>query len=264
MNVVREQWNGKANEWIAFARDDRSYWSRRLRCIAELATKYVPSGRALDVGCGPGLLVRLLTEAGLEAHGADLSEKMVEKAAEILAPCVEDPRSRLHHCVDGGMPFGPDSEPFDLISAIGILEYITDRRGYISRLVELTRPGGHLVLANTNNIRSLFITLAVGSRILRFWPTRRWYETIRNLARTGIWSGGHIDYANADRIYSAAALDGLAVELGLEVVDGLDLFNFSWLDRNPGHRAGLGKALARRWGWNHVGVYRRPDADRSA
>ncbi len=264
MNVVRDQWNGKADEWIAFARDDRSYWSRRLRCIGELATKHVPSGRALDVGCGPGLLVRLLTEAGLEAHGADLSEKMIEKAAEILAPCVADPQNRLHHCVGGELPFDPDQEQFDLVSAIGILEYITDRRGYVSRLVELTRPGGRLVLANTNNIRSLFITLAVGSRILRFRPTRRWYETIRNLARTGIWSGGHIDYANADRIYSADALDGLATDLGLEVVGGLDLFNFSWFDRAPGHRSGPGKALARRWGWNHVGVYRRPEPKRSA
>jgi hypothetical protein len=29
------------------------------------------------------------------------------------------------------------------------------------------------------------------------------------------------------------------------------------LDRDPRNRTALGTALARRWGWNHVGVYRK-------
>ena len=263
MNVVQKQWNDKADEWMQFARDENSYWSRRLRAIVGLARRHIAAGRSLDVGCGPGLMVRLFTEAGFEAHGADLSENMIDRAAEILAPCVAAPRARLHWCPDGHPPPPPDGQPFDLITAIGILEYITDRRGYIRELTERLAPGGILVLANTNNIRSLFISLAVGSRILRFWPTREWGETIRNLARTGIWSGGHIDYPNADWIYSADALDGVARELGLTVLDGMDLFNFSWLDRDPLNRGPLMRRLARRWGWNHIGVYRKPEATAS-
>jgi trans-aconitate methyltransferase len=104
MNVVRKQWNEKAEEWGKFAQDDTSYWTRRLQAIVGLSVKHVPPGRSLDVGCGPGLLVRLLTEAGFEAHGADISENMVQKAASLLEGLVPDPAARVHHCPDGGVP----------------------------------------------------------------------------------------------------------------------------------------------------------------
>jgi len=115
---------------------------------------------------------------------------------------------------------------------------------------------------STNKIRSLCVTLAVGSRILRFRPTKKWYHTIGNLTHTGIWSGGYIDYQKGDRVYSAGALDHLASEQGLQVIDGLDFYNFSWLDRNPDRRTLLGRKLTRRWGWNHIGVYRKPETNR--
>jgi 2-polyprenyl-3-methyl-5-hydroxy-6-metoxy-1,4-benzoquinol methylase len=90
---------------------------------------------------------------------------------------------------DGNLPLYPAVHQFSLITAVGVLEYISERRAFVNRLIDFLEPGGCLILGNTNNI-SLFITLSVGSRILRFWPTRKWYETIRNLVRTGIWSGG--------------------------------------------------------------------------
>jgi 2-polyprenyl-3-methyl-5-hydroxy-6-metoxy-1,4-benzoquinol methylase len=256
MSVVRKQWNEKADEWAAFVEDDTSYWTRRLHVIADLSMKHVPRGRSLDVGCGPGLLVRLLTEAGFEAHGADLSENMVQKATALLAGLVPDPGARLHHCPDGGVPDDPAKDQFDLITAIGILEYIPDRHGYVRKLTSILRPGGYLILANTNGIRSLFITMALCSRVLRFWLKDN-AATMRNLALTGIWSGGHVDRTHADWLYSADALDALAAKLGLELVDYVDLYNLRWLDRNPGNRTALGKAFARRWGWNHVGAYRK-------
>jgi 2-polyprenyl-3-methyl-5-hydroxy-6-metoxy-1,4-benzoquinol methylase len=256
MNVVREQWNEKAEEWDGLAHDDASYWSRRLRIVFDLSLGHVRPGRSLDVGCGPGLLVRLLTEAGFEAHGADIAENMVRKAAASLEGLVPDPAARLHHCPDGAVPFDAGSEQFDLITAIGILEYITDRRGYVRKLTSIVKPGGILILSNTNGIRSLFVDMALCSRALRFWR-KDYGVTMRNLAATGIWSGGHVDRTRADWLYSADALDRLADEMGLELVDYVDIYNLPWLDRAPRRRTALGKALARRWGWNHVGVYRK-------
>lgn len=256
MNVVREQWNEKADEWGNLAQDSASHWSRRQRASAALSMRYVPRGRSLDVGCGPGLLVRLFTEAGFEAHGADIAENMVQKAAALLEGLVPDPGARLHHCPDGSVPFEPGSEQFDLITAIGILEYITDRHAYVRKLTSILKPGGCLVLANTNGIRSLFVIMALCSHVLRPWLKDN-AAIMRNLAATGIWSGGHVDRTRANWLYSADALDALAAKLGLELVDYLDMYNFPWLDRDPGNRSALGKALARRWGWNHVGVYRK-------
>ncbi len=257
MNIVRQTWDGKADEWAGFARNENNYWTRRLNAVAALASKHAPLGRALDVGCGPGLLCRLLAGVGFEVSGVDISENMIHKAKELLSEYVGDVDGRLYHCPDGNLPFDPAAHQFRLITAVGVLEYIADRRLFVKRLTDLLEPGGCLILGNTNNV-SLFITLSVGSRILRFWPTRKWYETIRNLVRTGIWSGGHLDYKKADKVYSARALDQLALDLDLQVVDGVDLFYLSWLDRKPLHRSKLGRQLARQCAWNHVGVYRKP------
>src|SRR5262245_18609395 len=184
MNVVRKQWNEQADEWSNFAKDETSYWTRRLRAIAGLSMEHVPGGRSLDVGCGPGLLVRLLTEAGFEAHGADISENMIQKAASLLEGLVPDPVARVHHCPDGSVPFASGQEQFDLITAIGILEYITERRAYVHGLARMLKPGGCLVLANTNGIRSLFVTMALCSRVFRFWLKDN-AATMQNLAATG-------------------------------------------------------------------------------
>ena len=257
MNIVRQTWNGRADEWANFARDENNYWTRRLNAVAALASKHASLGRSLDIGCGPGLLCRLLADAGFEVNGADISENMIQKAKELLSAYIGDVEGRLYHCPDGNLPLDPAIDRFSLITAVGVLEYIPERRLFVKRLADLLEPGGCLILGNTNNV-SLFIILSVGSRILRFWPTKKWYETIRNLVRTGIWSGGHMDYKKSDKIYSAEALDRLAVEQNLQVVDGLDLFYFRWLDRDPLHRSRLGRRLARHWGWNHVGVYRKP------
>jgi 2-polyprenyl-3-methyl-5-hydroxy-6-metoxy-1,4-benzoquinol methylase len=262
MDIVRQTWNEKADEWAEFARNENNYWTQRMNAVAALASKHAPLGRALDVGCGPGLLCRLLAGAGFEVSGVDISENMIHKAKELLREYLGDAEGRLLHSPDGSLPFDPAKHQFRLITAVGVLEYIPDRRAFVKRLADLLEPGGCLILGNTNNV-SLFITLSVGSRILRFRPTRKWYETIRNLVRTGIWSGGHLDYTKADKVYSAKALDHLAVEVDLQVVDGLDLFYLSWLDRNPLQRSKVGRQLARQWGWNHIGVYRKPSQART-
>jgi 2-polyprenyl-3-methyl-5-hydroxy-6-metoxy-1,4-benzoquinol methylase len=210
--AVLQQWDDKADEWSALSLDERSHWRRRLNWAAALATKNVSGGRSLDVGCGPGVLVQLLTEAGFEAHGADLSENMTQKGTQFLSDLVPDAAQRFHHCPDGQPPFDRSQTRFNLITAIGILEYITDRKGYIRKLAELLEPGGCLVLSNTNDIRSLFTFLEVARLLPQFWMKMKDHNsTLENLARTGIWSGGHIDHEHADWIYSADALDGIAV-----------------------------------------------------
>jgi len=220
--------------------------------------KHLHAGRSLDIGCGSGLLCRLLSEAGFDVYGADLSEKMVQRARALLADRLADAPQRFRVCPDGRIPYDPAKDRFDLITAIGVLQFVQERAAYLAHLAALLQPGGCLVLSNSNP-RSLFVSLAVASRMLRFRPTPEWRTTIRNLARTGIWSGGHVVYERAEDIYSAAALDRLAGAAGLAPVDAVDFYYLGsrWLDRDPGRRSRPGRNLARRWGWNHVGLYRQ-------
>jgi predicted TPR repeat methyltransferase len=134
MNVVRQTWNEKADEWAEFARNENNYWTQRMSAVAALASKHAPLGRALDVGCGPGLLCRLLAGAGFEVNGVDISENMIRKAKELLRDYVGDGEGRLYHNADGSLPFDPAKHQFRLITAVGVLEYIANRR--------FTRAGG--------------------------------------------------------------------------------------------------------------------------
>jgi SAM-dependent methyltransferase len=261
MNDVHATWNANAEKWAAQARDSRDYWTRRLGFAARMIRQHVPPGRALDIGCGPGVLVRLLLQAGFDAHGADIAEDMLERAATFAADAAPDAKRRFHLCPGGAVPFDPATDRFDLVSALSVLDYIPSRRAYVSRLAALLPPGGHLMLSNTNR-RSLFVALAIASRIPRVLGSRPWWPTIRNLARTGIWTGGHMDYAHAEPLYTPDALDALAAACGLELVDSFDTYFLRPLDRAPLARSPAGRRLARRWGWNHIALYRKPGAAR--
>jgi 2-polyprenyl-3-methyl-5-hydroxy-6-metoxy-1,4-benzoquinol methylase len=254
---VRTVWNAKAAEWARLSRNPRTYWNRRLRAIASLAVQHAGSGRALDVGCGPGTLCRMLAEAGFEAHGTDISENMIREAETLLAQLGPQAAARLHLCPKEGLPDFPDGNNFRIATAIGVLEYVEDRKAFIRGLAEIVEPGGYLILSNSEN-KSLFVVLCIASHVLRLHLTRKWFRDFGNLARTGIWTGGFVDLSTADDAYSAAALDRIAAEAGLEIVDGLDFFGVPGFDRNPLERGPLGRRLARRWGWNHMGVYRKP------
>lgn len=255
---VRDQWNAKAAEWDAFARDDNSFWSHRLRQVTGLALRSGGRGRTLDVGCGPGHLMTLLADKGFDPHGYDLSEAMVQVATRRLSMRFPDSESRIRHTPDGRIPFSYAHETFDLVTAIGVLEYIDDRRTFLADLGQYVRPGGRLLVSNTNGKSSLFVKLAVASRLVRFWMND-YPNAVRNLWRTGIWTGGSVDLRKADPFYTADQVEQLLFDLGWEVVDGFDLMNFRLLDSRPLERKGLSARLSRIFGWNHVVVCKRRD-----
>lgn len=100
-------------------------------------------GRALDVGCGVGQVVRRLDQAGVEAHGVDVSEPNIAKAGEVSGRC------RLY---DGRrLPF-PDGH-FDSVGALNVLEHVDEPEAFIADLVRVARNGGKIVLSSPNFFR---------------------------------------------------------------------------------------------------------------
>lgn len=57
----------------------RHVWSNR-RELDEFASRLPRGGRVLDVGCGPGYAVKLLTRKGFRVTGIDVSREMLELA----------------------------------------------------------------------------------------------------------------------------------------------------------------------------------------
>ncbi len=95
--------------------------------------------RVLDAGCGPGILMQLLAEFGLDVTGVDHSD-----AAQALA----DPeiKSRIHVAELKELPFSDDS--FDLVICREVLEHIP-LRDYLTVIGELRRVSSRYVYVTT-------------------------------------------------------------------------------------------------------------------
>ena len=253
----KSTWDHKATEWVWHAFDPHDKYTRLLTFTMQVLDRHVRAGKALDVGCGPGLLSEMLAQRGFDVYGTDISERMIEAAVARMASVVDNARLRFRVCTDGEVPF-PDMQ-FDLIAAIQLFPYVFQYTPYIRRLSNLLKPGGIIAATNTNRF-SLWAAHEILDRTLRIPPHVR---TIRNLARTGYHSGGHVDYKTSQQAYSADRFDALFAAEGFRLIDSMDYYHIGRLDRDPLHRKGLGERLARRLAWHHLGIYQKAGPARS-
>lgn len=117
------------------------YLAKRVRYIAENC----PSGRALDVGCGTGVLAGRLAGAGFTVTGLDPSQGMLDVMAA-SEPGVAGIRGE-----GSALPF--DDGTFDVVLTVAALHHVADPAEVHATLVEMvrvTRPGGRLVVWDHN------------------------------------------------------------------------------------------------------------------
>jgi SAM-dependent methyltransferase len=113
-------------------------WADRaeeFRALAERMHLLFAPTRVLDIGCAKGFLVAALHERGIEALGVDISLYALTKAeANALA---------LVDLNDGALPFSGNK--FDLVTAMGTLEYLRDDNPILEEAHRVLKPGGALV-----------------------------------------------------------------------------------------------------------------------
>lgn len=117
------------------------YLAKRVRFIVERCT----GTRALDVGCGTGVLAGRLAGAGYAVTGLDHSQGMLEVMAD-GAPKVDNVRG------DGtDLPFADGT--FDVSITVAALHHVAEPakvRSTLMEMVRVTRPGGHIVIWDHN------------------------------------------------------------------------------------------------------------------
>jgi ubiquinone/menaquinone biosynthesis C-methylase UbiE len=124
--------------WYEGSGPPARFFHSRLHVVEE-SLRACPGGALLDVGCGPGLLVRHLldTRSGdFRITACDRSAAMIDAAAD-RAEGSGDVELTVARIED--MPF-PD-ESFDVAVAMGVLEYANPRHA-LREMARVVRPGG--------------------------------------------------------------------------------------------------------------------------
>ena len=100
-----------------------------------------PFADLLDVGCGTGPMIELLTEAYPDRHftGVDITPKMIETAAAKNLP-----NARFVVGDSENLPFPPAS--FDVLICANSFHHYPDPMAFFRSAAKVLRPGGRLIL----------------------------------------------------------------------------------------------------------------------
>jgi len=123
--------------------------------------------RALDVGCGGGLLSEALTRAGAHVTGIDLSPAMIEVAALHAA----EKGLRIAYRVLDAASLVESGEAYDVVCCMEMLEHVPEPAHVIAQFAQLVRPGGHVFVSTLNrNLRSFLGAIVGAEYVLRLLP----------------------------------------------------------------------------------------------
>jgi SAM-dependent methyltransferase len=118
----------------------RDAWGR-------LLARHLPRSpcNVLDLGCGTGTLILLLTEAGHRVHGVDLAPAMVAAArAKLTAAGVSPEIATVQECDAADPPGEPGA--YDVVLTRHVLWALPDPAGALARWVRLARPRARIGL----------------------------------------------------------------------------------------------------------------------
>jgi ubiquinone/menaquinone biosynthesis C-methylase UbiE len=152
---MRREWNDRAREdahyYVAFGGRDQEEegfltTGREVIGAVEWELKRFPPAanhrawRALEIGCGPGRLMKPLSRDFGEIHGVDVSDEMIRLARERLR---DIPHAHVHVAAAGLLQFADDS--FDIVYSYAVYQHIPSRDvvlEYMRETQRVLKPGG--------------------------------------------------------------------------------------------------------------------------
>jgi 2-polyprenyl-6-hydroxyphenyl methylase/3-demethylubiquinone-9 3-methyltransferase len=141
---------------LAFLREAiDAHWGGDSRGVKPLAGK-----RALDVGCGAGLLCEPLARLGAAVTGVDAAAENIAAASA--------------HAAGGGLAIdyrcgeigALDIGQFDLVCSMEVIEHVADKAAFVAALAARLAPGGLMVLSTPNRTaKSRLLMVEAAERI---------------------------------------------------------------------------------------------------
>lgn len=124
--------------------------------------------RALDVGCGGGILAESMAKEGAIVTGLDMGKEPLEVARlhaletgtqlTYIQSTIED------HAIE-------NAETYDVVTCMEMLEHVPDPLSVIRSCAALVKPGGHVFFSTLNrNIKSYLFAIVGAEKLLKIVP----------------------------------------------------------------------------------------------
>lgn len=124
--------------------------------------------KALDVGCGGGLLCEPLARLGFTTAGLDAAP---ENIAVAKAHAAEMELAVDYRCGAVEALADERAREFDLITCLEVVEHVADIDSFLTALSRLLAPGGLLIFSTPNRTPRSYAVMIVGAeRVLRTIP----------------------------------------------------------------------------------------------
>jgi 2-polyprenyl-3-methyl-5-hydroxy-6-metoxy-1,4-benzoquinol methylase len=130
------------DEYLEISENWEKTFTFRLKQVAP----YKSSGRALDIGCGPGYFLSAAQKMGFDVYGLDPSDYIVDMAKKTWGDRVQ---LGLIESADY------DRESFDLIVAFDTFEHIYDPKKFLKAIHGFLKPGGVLAITTPDPTSTL-------------------------------------------------------------------------------------------------------------
>lgn len=138
------------------------------------SVKPLSGKRALDVGCGAGLLAEPLARLGAEVTAVDAAGENIAAArahAEGVGLAIDYRHGEL---AEQGLG------QFDLVTAMEVIEHVTDKALFVAELARHLQPGGLMILSTPNKTAQSRLLMVGAAEALGAIPkdTHHWEDFI--------------------------------------------------------------------------------------
>jgi 2-polyprenyl-3-methyl-5-hydroxy-6-metoxy-1,4-benzoquinol methylase len=181
-SYYEELWPDADALWAQNTRDHSTY---ELPLMRKLWADWPPpaGGRAIEIGCGYGAVMHLLSRAGYRVVGSEISRR-----AALYC------RHRALNVVQGSVPGAPFPKAwFDIVLSLQVIEHVHDPRAFLDELVSLARPGGIVVIATEDAVNSQYVWERVRAHLTGRIPRFR-----SSTDHTFVFAAGHLQALMAD------------------------------------------------------------------
>ena len=187
-------------------------FAERARFICDNIWRHKPA-RILDVGCGRGFYLKLLSKAAFvkEVVGIDINPSRVREVRDYFPS-----QTKLTLSCGSANQLPLKAESFDCVICSEVLEHLKDDAGAVNEIKKVLRPQGLLVVS-VPNMDFPFLWDPLN------WILMRFFET--HLPSHIHWLGGI--WADHERLYAAEELKHL-IEKRFEILDLNKVLSWCW------------------------------------